>query len=106
LAEEGEHVNGRSKNVAWAVGRATLRAIRFSLYIVLLVLGRVLVPVAGLLTVGGLILFFFCLLFLRDETRLLVLGVCLAAGGVVLQVSYDAALRLVAPDSVVIVSEL
>lgn len=96
----------RSKNLALVVGRATLRAIRFSLYIVLLMLGRVLVPIAALATVGGLILFFFCLLFLRDETRLLVLGVCLAAGGVVLQVFYDAALRLVAPDGVVIVSEL
>lgn len=103
---EGRNVSGRSKSLAFGVGRTTLRAIRFSLYIILLVIGRVLVPVAGLVTMGGLILFFFCLFFLRDQTRLLVLGVCLAAGGVVLQVFYDAALRLVAPDGVVIVSDL
>lgn len=99
-------MSGRLKNLALAIGRTTLRAIRFGLYIVLLVVGRVLVPVAGLATVGGLILFSFCLFFLRDQTRLLVLGGCLAAGGVVLQVFYDAALRLVAPDGVVIVSDL
>lgn len=96
----------RFRRMAFGLGRVVLRAVRFSLYVVLLLIGRLLVPVASLLTVGGLILFLFCLLFLRDQTRLLILGGCLAVGGIVLQVFYDAALRLVAPEGVVVVSEL
>jgi Zn-dependent membrane protease YugP len=99
-------VSVQSKRVAWGFGKTVLRAVRFSLYVVLLLIGRVLVPVASLVTAGGFILFFFSLLFLREHTWLIVFGACLAAGGVLLQVFYDAALRLVAPDGAVIVSDL
>jgi hypothetical protein len=83
-----------------------LRTVRVGLYVVLLIAGRVLVPIASLAVVGGLILFLFCLAFLRDRTGLMVAGGCLAAGGVLLQVFYQAVLRLVAPEGVVVVSEL
>jgi hypothetical protein len=99
-------MDGRSRRLALGLGRAVLRVVRFSLYVVLLMVGRVLVPFASLATVGGLILFFFCALFWREQTRFLIVGGSLAAGGIVLQVSYDAALRLVAPEGVVIVSDM
>jgi hypothetical protein len=83
-----------------------LGAVRFSLYVVLLIVGRVLVPIVSLAVVGGLILFLFSLAFLRDRPSLMIAGGCLAVGGVLLQVFYQAALRLVAPEGVVIVSEL
>jgi hypothetical protein len=83
-----------------------LAALRFSLYVVLLIVGRVLVPITSLAVVGGLILFLFCLTFLRECTWLMVAGGCVAAGGMLLQVFYQAALRLVAPEGVVVVSEL
>lgn len=91
---------------AGVLGRGMLGAVRFSLYVMLLVVGRVLVPVASLVVVGGLVLFLFCLLFWRERMGFMVAGGCLALGGVFLQVFYQAALRLVAPEGVVVVSEL
>lgn len=95
-----------SEKVAVMAGKTVLGAIRYSLYVVLLLVGRVLVPIACLAVAGGLIVFLFCLLFLRDRTRLWVGGAGLAVGGIALQVIYHAALRLVAPKDVVIVSEM
>jgi hypothetical protein len=95
-----------SKKVAVVTGKTVLGAVRYSLYVVLLLVGRVLVPIASLAVVGGIILFLFCLLFLRDRTPLLIGGACLAVGGVALQVVFHAALRAVAPKGVVIVSEV
>jgi hypothetical protein len=99
-------VSFQSKKIVWGLGKAVLRSVRFSLYVVLLLIGRVLVPVASLVTVGGLVLFFFSVLVLREHTWLIVFGGCLAAGGVLLRVFFDAVLRLVAPDGAVIVSDL
>jgi len=95
-----------SKKVVVLAGKAALEAVRCSLYVVLLLLGRVLVPIASLAVVGGFILFLFCLLFLRDRTPLLIGGACLAVGGITLQVVFHAALRAVAPKGVVVVSEV
>ncbi|WP_141833128.1 hypothetical protein [Herbaspirillum sp. SJZ107] len=94
------------KSVVVRVGVSVIRAVRFSFYVVLVLIGRVLVPIVSLAVVGGLVLFGGALLFFRDQVWLLVLGAGMAAGGVVLQVFYEAALRLVAPDDVVIVREL
>lgn len=99
-------MNERLKRVVWSFARAAWRLLRFGLYVFLLLVGRVLVPVASLVTAGGFILFFFSVLFLREQLRLIVVGGCLAVGGILLTLFYDAALRLVAPDGVVIVSEV
>lgn len=90
----------------WGLGRVLLGTARFSLYVVLLIVGRVLVPIVSLVVVGGLILFLFSLAFLRDRPSLMIAGGCLTVGGVLLQVFYQAALRLVAPEGVILVSEL
>jgi hypothetical protein len=99
-------VRSRSMRVLVALGGVVLEVLRYSLYVLLLVMGRVVVPVASLMTVGGIILFFFFLLFMREQTRWIVVGGVLAVSGIVVQVFYDAALRLVAPDDVVIVRDL
>lgn len=99
-------MSDRLKGMVAGVGWAVLRAVRYSLYVVLLLIGRVLVPVASLMTAGGIILFFFFLIFMREQMRWVVVGGGLAVSGVLLQLFYDAALRLVAPEGVVIVSEL
>jgi hypothetical protein len=95
-----------SKKVAVVAGKAVLGTIKYSLYVTLLLVGRVLVPLTSLAIAGGILLFLFCLLFLRDRTPLLICGACLAVGGIVIQLLYHVALRLVAPDDVVLVSEL
>jgi hypothetical protein len=93
------------KRLAISVVRGLFATVRFSMYVVLLMVGRVLIPLTALVIVGGMILFAFCLLFLRDRTGLMIAGACMALGGVALQVFYDAALRLVAPADVVIVRD-
>lgn len=95
-----------SKKIAVVAGKTVLGTIRYSFYVVFLLVGRVLVPIAGLAVAGGLVLFLFCVLFLRDRTRLWIGGAALALAGIALQVIYHAALRLVAPKDVVIVSEV
>lgn len=95
-----------SEKVAVVACKTVFGAIRYGLYVVLLLLGRVLIPMASLAVAGGLIVFLFCLLFLRDRTRLWIGGAYLAVGGIALQVIYHAALRLLAPKDVVIVSEV
>jgi len=97
---------GSFQRAVGGLGRVLLGAVRFSFYVVLLIVGRVLVPIVSLAVVCGLILFLFSFAFLRDRTGLMIAGGCLTVGGVLLQVFYHAALRLVAPEGVVIVSEL
>jgi hypothetical protein len=83
-----------------------LTILRHVLYVLLLLAGRVLQPVANLAIVFGLILFLFCLFLRRDMAIPMWAGAGLAVTAAFVSVFYDAALRLVAPDDVVIVSEL
>lgn len=99
-------MNDRLKAALRGIGWALLRSVRFAAYVFLLVVGRLLLPFAGLVTAGGIVLFSFCILFWRDQMWLVVLGGALAVGGVLLQVFYHAALQLVAPEGTVIVSDL
>jgi len=96
----------RSKRLARAVGKGLLRALRFTLYVLLLLVGRVLRPIGNLATIVGLIIFVFCLIFRRDMVMPMWAGAGLAVCAVVVTIFYDALLRLVAPADVVIVSEV
>jgi len=87
-------------------GMAVLGAMRFALYVVLLLTGRVVLPCASLIVVLGMVLFVFCLVFRRDLVTPMWAGAGVAVGGICLIVFYDSALRLVAPKDVVIVSEV
>jgi hypothetical protein len=80
--------------------------VRFVLYVLLVLLGRVLQPIANFAIVVGLMIFLFCL-FLRPDMALpMWAGAGLAVAATVVSVFYEAALRLVAPADVVIVHEV
>jgi hypothetical protein len=83
-----------------------LTILRHVLYVLLLLAGRVVHPAANLAIAFGLILFLFCLFLRRDMALPMWAGAGLAVTGAFVSVFYEAALRLVAPDDVVIVSEL
>lgn len=88
------------------VAKIFLTILRHVLYVLLLLAGRLLRPVANLAIAFGLILFLFCLFLRRDMAVPMWAGTGLAVTAAFVSVFYDAALRLVAPDDVVIVSEL
>jgi hypothetical protein len=94
------------KKIALAVGRGLLQVLRFSLYVLLLLIGRVLRPIASAATIVGLIIFLFCLVFRRDMATPMWAGAALSASAVVVTVFYEALLRLVAPAGVVIISDV
>ena len=88
------------------VTRGVLRTVRFSLYVLLLMLGRLLSPVVGFAILVGSVVFLFCFVFRPDLSTPMWAGASLAAGAVTVSVLYDAALRIVAPNDVVIMSEV
>lgn len=102
-------MNNRGEKVALSVGSWALRgifgALRYTLYVALLLVGRVFRPMAGVASAFGLFVFLFCLILRRDLVLPMFGGLGLAiAGGAVLLV-YDAALSLVAPERTVIIIE-
>lgn len=99
-------MNIKRKAIPLAVGRGLLQVFRFSLYVLLLLIGRVLRPIASAATVVGLIIFLFCLVFRRDMATPMWAGAALAASAVVVTVFYEALLRIVAPAGVVIISDV
>jgi hypothetical protein len=98
------------KMVAVMVVKAVLSTLRFTLFILLLLVGRLLMPVANLVTVFGLLAFFVALIFLDGRTDMrsgmMVLGVCMAAGATALTFGYNTLLALLAPAGTVLVHEL
>jgi hypothetical protein len=89
------------------VAKAVLAMIRFALYVILLLVGRILTPVLGLVVFVGLVTFFGAWALAQENQKgMMILGACLATGSVALQLFYDALLRAVAPEGTVIVSEL
>jgi hypothetical protein len=88
------------------VARILLTVLRHLLYVFLLLARRLVRPIADLAIASGLILFLFCLFVRRDMAIPMWAGAGLAGTAMCVSVFYDAALRLVAPDDVVIVSEL
>ncbi len=88
------------------IGRGAWRAFRFILYALLLVLGRVLLPIAHLGIFVGVVIFLFCLVFRPDLALPMWAGAGLAFGATAVSVFYDAALRAVAPANTVVVSDV
>ena len=93
--------NAGTKMVA-GIGEGLLHALRFALYIFLLLLGRVLLPIVNLAILVGMVVFLFCLLVRPDLRIPMWAGAGLAISATVASVFYEAALRLVAPADVVI----
>lgn len=99
-------MNILSKKIAFVVVRGMLQAVRYASYISLLLIGRVLRPIANAATAVGLVIFLFCLVFRRDMVTPMWAGAALSACAVIVMVAYEALLRLVAPAGAVIVSEV
>lgn len=99
-------MNSRAKAISMGIGKGFIGVLRFVLYVLLLLLGRVLRPVAGFLIGVGLLIFLFCLFFRPDMTLPMWAGAGIAVAATVVSVLYEAALRLIAPADVVIVHEV
>ena len=103
---EGMNMNNAGTKMVVGVGKGLLKALRFALYVLLLLLGRVLLPIANFAILIGIVVFLFCLLVRPDLSTPMWAGAGLAVSATVISVSYEAALRLLAPAGVVIVSEV
>lgn len=103
-------MSARGKKVALAVVIAIFKGIfgviRFTLFVTLLLVGRVLEPIASLVSALGLLVFLFCLIFRRDLVSLMWGAAAFAFGGTAVIVLYQGALSLVAPEGTVIISDL
>lgn len=99
-------MNSRGKRVARSIGKGLIGIVRLMLYVLLLVLGRVLLPIANLAIGAGLLVFLFCLFIRPDMTLPMWAGAGLAVTATVVSLFYEAALSLVAPADVVIVRDV
>lgn len=99
-------MNSRRKRVATSIGKSLIGVVRLMLYVMLLVLGRVLLPITNLAIGAGLLVFLFCLFLRPDMTLPMWAGAGLAVTATIVSLFYEAALRLVAPADVVIVRDV
>jgi hypothetical protein len=99
-------VTSSTKSLLMATASGLVSVIRFSLYVLLLLVGRILLPVANLAIIVGLVAFLFCAFLRPDLQTPMWAGAGLAAAATVASIFYDAALRLVAPEGTVIVRDV
>ena len=99
-------MDSRGKIVAATAAKGFIGVVRFVLYVLLLLLGRVLQPIANFAIGVGLLIFLFCLFLRPDMTLPMWAGAGLSVAATLVSVLYEAALRLVAPANVVIVHEV
>ena len=95
-----------TKTLLQATATGMVAVMRFSLYVLLLLVGRILLPVANLAIIVGLVLFLFCAFLRPDLQTPMWAGAGLAAAATVASIFYDAALHLVAPEGTVIVRDV
>lgn len=95
-----------TKALLQATARGMVAVMRFSLYVLLLLVGRILLPVANLAIVVGLVVFLFCAFLRPDLQTPMWAGGGLAAAATATSIFYDAALRLVAPEGTVVVRDV
>lgn len=88
------------------IGRGAWSAFSFILYVLLLVLGRVLLPIVNLAIFVGTVMFLFCLILRPDLVFPMWAGFGLTVGATAVSVFYEAALRAVAPANTVVVSDV
>lgn len=99
-------VKDSTKALLGVAARGMLAVARFCLYVLLLLVGRILLTVAGVATVIGVVVFAFCALFRPDLQIPMWSGAGLAIASTTASVFYDAALRLVAPKGTTIVRDI
>lgn len=99
-------MNNRRKRVARSISKSLIGVVRLMLYVMLLVLGRVLLPITNLAIGTGLLVYLFCLFIRPDMTLPMWAGAGLGVTATIVSLFYEAALRLVAPADVVIVRDV
>jgi uncharacterized membrane protein len=98
-------VTSLTKALLMATASGLASVIRFSLYVLLLLAGRILLPAANLAIIVGLVVFLFCAFLRPDLQTPMWAGAGLAAAATAASFFYDAALRLAAPEGTVIVRD-
>ena len=96
----------RHGSVVGVVARTLARLLRSGLFVALVLASRVLVPVLRLMATAGIVVFGFCALARRDEVTVMWSGAGLAGAAVALELALGAAIRALAPSSVVVISEV
>lgn len=99
-------MNKSFREISGSLGRGGWKAVQFVLCILLLVLGRVLLPIASLAITVGVVVFLFCLILRPDLSIPMWAGAGLALGATAISALYEATLRAVVPADVVIVSDV
>lgn len=82
---------------------ATMRSV---LFMVLVLASHVLVPLFRLLAAAGIVVSCFCALVRRDQLTAMWAGAGLAFAAIALELMLGAAVRALAPASVVVISEV
>lgn len=88
------------------VGMAVWSVVRYSLFITMLLLSRVVEPVLGVLAGCGLFVFLGCLLFAQNQHQAMWGGLAFGLCSMALTVAWHVVLQALAPDGMVIVSDL
>lgn len=99
-------MNTAAGKITMSMVRGAWRTFNFILYVLLLVLGRVLLPIANLAIGVGTIMFLFCLVLRPDVALPMWAGAGLAVCATMVSVFYEAMLRAVAPANTVVVSDV
>ena len=99
-------MSSHGKGIARGISGCVIVIVQFTLYVLLLLLGRVLYAIANLAIGIGLVVFLFCLIIRPDMSLPMWAGGGLSVAAMALLVMYEIALSLVAPGSVVIIREV
>ena len=99
-------MNAATRKITMGIGCGAWRAFSFILYVLLIVLGRVLHPIANLAIFVGTVIFLFCLVFRPDLALPMWAGAGLTVGATTVSVLYEVALRAAAPANTVVVSDI
>lgn len=88
------------------VGKVLLGTARYSLFAVMMLLSRLVEPVLGV--VAGLSVFVFagCLLFARQHTEVMLGALAIGVGAMAVMIAWHLAVQALAPDGVVVISDL
>jgi hypothetical protein len=106
VVDDEAMMNNATTKVAMELVKGSLKVARLTFYVLLLLLGRVLLPIANFTIFVGVVVSLFCFFVRSDLSIPMWAGAGLAVGATALSAFYEAALRLVAPAGVVIVSEV
>ena len=88
------------------VGNVVLGVARYSLFTVMLLLSRVVEPVLNVVAGLGLFVFLGCLLFARHQAQAMWGSLAIGLGAVAVTVAWHLALQALAPEGVVVISDL